>query len=142
IFAGEWVKNVLTRMGMQEGEAIESKMVSRRIEGAQKKVEERHFETRKSLLDYDEVMDQQRKRVYSYRQQILDGANCKDLILKMIDQQIDHQIDLFLDRDYGCSSFAAWAGSRLGVEFDGRDFRGLDFSSGETYAKDQAERMA
>jgi len=142
IFAGEWVKNVLTRMGMQEGEAIESKMVSRRIEGAQKKVEERHFETRKSLLDYDEVMDQQRKRVYSYRQQILDGANCKDLILKMIDQQVDHHIDLLLDRDYGCSSFAAWAGSRLGVEFDGRDFRGLDFQSAEAYAKDQAERMA
>src|SRR5260221_14405080 len=68
IFAGEWVKNVLTRLGMQEGEAIESKMVSRRIEGAQKKVEERNFEVRKSLLEYDEVMDEQRKRVYSYRQ--------------------------------------------------------------------------
>ena len=65
IFAGEWVKNVLTRLGMQEGEAIESKMVSRRIEGAQKKVEERNFEVRKNLLEYDEVMDEQRKRVYS-----------------------------------------------------------------------------
>jgi len=142
IFAGEWVKNILTKMGMQEGEAIESKMVSRRIEGAQKKVEERHFETRKSLLDYDEVMDQQRKRVYSYRQQILDGANCKELILAMINKQVDHHLDQSLDRDYGCSSFAAWAGSRLGVEFEGRDFRGLDFQAAEGYAKDQAERMA
>ncbi len=50
IFAGEWVKNVLTRFGMQEGEAIESRMVSRRVEGAQKKVEEQHFESRKNLL--------------------------------------------------------------------------------------------
>ena len=79
IFAGEWVKNILTRLGMQEGEAIESRMVSRRIEGAQKKVEERNFEIRKNLLEYDEVMDEQRKRVYGYRQRILDGGNCKEL---------------------------------------------------------------
>ena len=89
IFAGEWVKNILTRLGMKEGEAIESRMVSRRIEGAQKKVEERNFEIRKNLLEYDEVMDEQRKRVYGYRQRILDGANCKELILEMIDEQID-----------------------------------------------------
>ena len=91
IFAGEWVKNILTRLGMQEGEAIESRMVSRRIEGAQKKVEERNFEVRKNLLEYDEVMDEQRKRVYGYRQRILDGANCRDLILDMIQQQLDQQ---------------------------------------------------
>ncbi len=89
IFAGEWVKNMLTRLGMQEGEAIESRMVTRRIEAAQKKVEERHFEIRKNLLEYDEVMDEQRKRVYSYRQRILDGGNCKQLILDMIDKQIE-----------------------------------------------------
>ena len=86
IFAGEWVKNLLTRLGMQEGEAIESRMVSRRIEGAQKKVEERNFEVRKNLLEYDEVMDEQRKRVYRYRQRILDGVNCRDLITEMIGQ--------------------------------------------------------
>src|SRR5262249_30787291 len=56
IFAGEWVAGVLQRMGMAEGEAIESKMVSRRIEAAQKKVEERNFDIRKNLLEYDEVM--------------------------------------------------------------------------------------
>ncbi|MFM9194457.1 MAG: preprotein translocase subunit SecA, partial [Planctomycetia bacterium] len=60
IFAGEWVKNVLTRLGMQDGEAIESRMVTRRVEAAQKKVEERNFEVRKNLLEYDEVMDEQR----------------------------------------------------------------------------------
>ncbi|MEI8227459.1 MAG: preprotein translocase subunit SecA, partial [Planctomycetota bacterium] len=58
IFAGEWVKNVLTRLGMQDGEAIESRMVTRRVEAAQKKVEERNFEVRKNLLEYDEVMDE------------------------------------------------------------------------------------
>ena len=75
-FGGKWVKNWLTRLGMQDGEAIESKMVSRRIEGAQKKVEERNFESRRNLLEYDEVMDEQRKRVYGYRQRILEGADC------------------------------------------------------------------
>ncbi len=140
IFAGDWVKNILTRLGMQEGEAIESRMVSRRIEGAQKKVEERNFEIRKSLLEYDEVMDEQRKRVYGYRQAILDGTNCKTLIVKMIDQQIDHYIDEFLAKDYGTESFARWAGKELSVELDATDFRGMDHDSAERYAKGEAER--
>src|SRR5262249_39252845 len=55
IFAGEWVAAVLTKLGMQDGQAIESRMVSRRIEAAQKKVEERNFDIRKNLLEYDEV---------------------------------------------------------------------------------------
>src|SRR3974390_3599341 len=99
IFAGEWVKNVLTRLGMKEGESIESRMVSRRIEAAQKKVEERNFDIRKNLLEYDEVMDHQRKRVYGYRQEILQGANCKIRILSMLDEQINLAVDRFLDED-------------------------------------------
>ncbi|MBN1395688.1 MAG: SEC-C domain-containing protein [Pirellulales bacterium] len=142
IFAGEWVKNILTRLGMKEGEAIESHMVSRRVEGAQKKVEERNFEVRKNLLEYDEVMDEQRKRVYGYRQNILDGANCKQLILDMIDEQIDHYLDQFLGKDYGAETFAQWASDRLSVELEARDFRGLDFAAAELQAHDDAERMA
>jgi len=142
IFAGEWVKNMLTRLGMQEGEAIESRMVSRRIEGAQKKVEERNFEIRKNLLEYDEVMDEQRKRVYRYRQRILDGGDCKELIMRMIDQQIDRYLQEFLDKDYGSASFAQWVSNILSVELDARDFRGMDFETAESYAKDQAERLA
>ncbi|HWB10715.1 MAG TPA: SEC-C metal-binding domain-containing protein [Pirellulales bacterium] len=142
IFAGEWVKNILTRLGMQEGEAIESKMVTRRIEGAQKKVEERNFETRKNLLEYDEVMDEQRKRVYGFRQQILDGVNCKLKIQEMIDQEIDRFLDDFLSKDYGATTFAKWAGSELGIELEPNDFRGLDYETAERQAKDEAERKA
>jgi preprotein translocase subunit SecA len=141
IFAGEWVRGMLTRLGMREGEAIESRMVSRRIEGAQKKVEERNFEIRKSLLEYDEVMDEQRKRVYGYRQKILDGTDCKRLILDMIDEQIDHHLRQFLNRDYGSESFAQWTGNVLAVELDARDYRNMDFATAEVYAKDQAERL-
>src|SRR5262249_23274692 len=100
IFAGEWVAGVLTRLGMEEDQAIESRMVSRRIEGAQKKIEERNFDIRKNLLEYDEVMDFQRKSVYGYRQEILNGANCKLRILKMIDSQISLSVEKFLDEDY------------------------------------------
>jgi preprotein translocase subunit SecA len=142
IFAGEWVKNVLTRLGMQEGEAIESRMVSRRIEGAQKKVEERNFEIRKNLLEYDEVMDEQRKRVYSYRQRILDGANCRDLIGDMIRQQIDEQLHTYLASHYGAESFAAEAGRRLGVQLEPRNFHGAAFEEAERTARDEADRMA
>ena len=142
IFAGEWVKGMLTRLGMQEGEAIESKMVSRRIEGAQKKVEERNFEVRKNLLEYDEVMDEQRKRVYGYRQQILDGVNCRDLLLDMIRSQIDERLDVLLEPRYGVESFAAAAGSALGVQLEARDFRNLPFSEAERLAHDEASRIA
>ena len=142
IFAGEWVKRILERLGMQRGEAIESRMVTRRIEGAQKKVEERNFEVRKNLLEYDEVMDEQRKRVYSYRQQILDGVNCRDLVMEMIQQQVDHHLDRLLDRDYGISTFADWVGTRLSTELDVREFRGLDFASAERFAHDEAERSS
>ncbi|NLF07778.1 MAG: preprotein translocase subunit SecA, partial [Pirellulaceae bacterium] len=142
IFAGEWVKNILTRLGMKEGEAIESRMVSRRVEGAQKKVEERNFEIRKNLLEYDEVMDEQRKRVYGYRQNILDGANCKELIVEMIDKQIDHYLNQFLGKDYGAESFANWASKLLAVELDAKDYRNIDFAAAEIQARDDADRMA
>jgi preprotein translocase subunit SecA len=142
IFAGEWVKNIWTRLGIQEGEAITSRMVSRRVEGAQKKVEERNFEIRKNLLEYDEVMDEQRKRVYGYRQRILDGANCKLLIFEMIDEQINRNLDLFLTKDYGTDTFAQWASGQLSVELEAREFHGLDFPSASRLARDEAARMA
>ncbi|MFV2068603.1 MAG: preprotein translocase subunit SecA, partial [Pirellulales bacterium] len=142
IFAGEWVRNILTRLGMQEGEVIESRMVSRRIEGAQKKVEERNFEIRKNLLEYDEVMDEQRKRVYGYRQRILDGANCRDLIVEMIHDQIDQRLEVYLASTYGAESFAAEAGRLLGVQLDPRDFRSAEFEDAQRTARDEAERMA
>ena len=142
VFAGPWVEKVLKTMGLPEDEAIESRMVTRRLEAAQKKVEERNFEIRKNLLEYDEVMDEQRKRVYSYRQRILEGANCKHLIGDMIDSQVDQHVDEFLQPGYNRDVFASWAGSRLSTSFDGRDFRDMEFEQAKDYALDQAERTA
>ena len=110
--------------------------------GRQKKVEERNFEIRKNLLEYDEVMDEQRKRVYGYRQRILDGANCKQLDPRHDRQQVDAPPGPVPGPDYGTETFAKWAGKELGVEFDARDFRGMDFAAARDYACDQAERKA
>jgi len=142
IFAGEWVKNVLTRLGMQDGEAIESRMVTRRVEAAQKKVEERNFDVRKNLLEYDEVMDEQRKRVYGFRQKILEGSDCRELILDMIDRQIDQNVGSFLDKDYGPQTYATWAAGQLACELDAADFRGLNPEEAERLATDQAIRQS
>jgi preprotein translocase subunit SecA len=142
IFAGEWVKNVLTRLGMQEGEAIESRMVSRRVEAAQKKVEERNFDIRKNLLEYDEVMDVQRKQVYGRRQEILNGLNCKIAILDMIHRQIDEAVDRYLDEDYGPASFAEFAGNLFGIELEAHDFRRCTFEEADQLAHEKAIKAA
>ena len=82
IFAKEWVSNLLQRLGMEEGVPIESKLITRRIETAQKAVEGQHFESRKHLLEYDDVMNKQREAVYGLRRRLLEGMDQKDLILE------------------------------------------------------------
>ena len=82
IFAKEWVSNLLQRLGMEEGVPIESGLITRRIEAAQKAVEAQHFEARKHLLEYDDVMNKQRQAVYGLRRQLLDGIDQKELILE------------------------------------------------------------
>ncbi len=81
-FAKEWVSGLLQRLGMEEGVPIESRMISRRIEKAQQQVEGQHFEARKHLLEYDDVMNKQREAVYGLRRQLLEGVDQKDLILE------------------------------------------------------------
>jgi preprotein translocase subunit SecA len=140
IYGGERMAGWLTTLGMKDGEAIESRMVTRQIEKAQKKVEEQHFEARKNLLEYDEVMDHQRKRVYGFRQKILDGKNPKIAILDMIDAQVAANVDRLLDEEYGPGSFAEFAANRLGVEFEAGDFRNTDFGAAAEFAKNRASR--
>jgi preprotein translocase subunit SecA len=82
IFAKEWVSNLLQKLGMEEGVPIESRLISRRIEAAQKAVEAQNFEARKHLLEYDDVMNKQREAVYGLRHQLLEGLEQKELILE------------------------------------------------------------
>ena len=80
IFAREWVSTLLQRLGMEEGVPIESKMITRRIEAAQKAVETQNFESRKHVLEYDDVMNKQREAVYGLRRQLMEGVDQKQLI--------------------------------------------------------------
>jgi preprotein translocase subunit SecA len=82
IFAKEWVSKMLQRLGMEEGVPIESGMMTRRIEAAQKAVEGQNFEARKHLLEYDDVMNKQREAVYGLRRRLLEGLDQKDLIIE------------------------------------------------------------
>jgi len=82
IFAKQWVSTLLERLGMEEGVPIESRMISNRIEGAQKAVEAQNFESRKHLIEYDDVMNKQREAVYGLRRQLLEGVEQRELILE------------------------------------------------------------
>ena len=82
IFAKEWVSKLLQRLGMEEGIPIESRLITRRIEKAQEAVEAQNFESRKHLLEYDDVMNKQREAVYGLRRQLLEGVDQKELILE------------------------------------------------------------
>jgi preprotein translocase subunit SecA len=82
IFAKAWVSTLLERLGMEEGVPIESRMISKRIEGAQKAVESQNFESRKHLLEYDDVMNKQREAVYGLRKQLLLAMEQREIILE------------------------------------------------------------
>jgi preprotein translocase subunit SecA len=81
IFAGDKVKALMQRLGMEKGVAIESKMVSKRIESAQKSVEGRNFESRKHLLEYDDVMNKQRETIYGLRRQLMEEPDQREYLL-------------------------------------------------------------
>ncbi len=93
IFASDWVRKMMDRLGMEEDIPIESRLVSKSIERAQKQVEGRNFETRKHLLEYDDVMNKQREAVYRLRREILDGTEGRGYILRVVDDIIGSLID-------------------------------------------------
>ncbi len=89
------IASILSHVGMQEGEAIESFMLTRQIEGAQRMVEGRNFDIRKQLLDYDKVMNQQRTAVYGIRNAILDGENMADKSHQMMQEIVEELVEQY-----------------------------------------------
>jgi len=118
LFMGEWVLKMLNMLGFKEGMAIEDKRVNKGIERAQKKVEERNFHIRKNLLEYDEVMDYQRKTFYSMRQQVVEGRGLSEMIWEMIDAALTDALDRYYDPQYPALCAADWARDNLGVSID------------------------
>ena len=118
LFMGEWMLKMLGLLGFEEGMAIEDRRISKGIERAQKKVEERNFGIRKNLLEYDEVMDYQRKTFYNLRQQVVEGRGLSELIWEMIDQTVADAIERYYDREYPGICAAEWAAQHLNVHIE------------------------
>jgi preprotein translocase subunit SecA len=114
IFYRDWVTNAMERLGMAEGVPIESGMVTRAIARAQKKVEDRNFEVRKNLLEYDEVMDQQRHQIYSARQKVLEAQGTKEMVLEMLQRAVTRSAQSTFFQD--AEGFRGWFQRTFGVE--------------------------
>ncbi|MDP2866727.1 MAG: preprotein translocase subunit SecA [Elusimicrobiota bacterium] len=99
LFGSERISMIMEKLGMEEGEVIESALVSRQIEGAQKRVEGMNFDARKQLLDYDNVMNKQRLAVYELRNAVLDGQGVPERVKSMIHEGVEEQLDLSAPQD-------------------------------------------
>jgi preprotein translocase subunit SecA len=121
IFARDWVKTMMEKLGLTHGERIESPMVTRGIARAQKKVEARNFDTRKSLLEYDEVMDKQRKFIYSQRNQVLEQVDLRAKIIGMFEEVLDPVIQRCAgdpDQPVNFDEIEKWLNHKMGSEID------------------------
>jgi preprotein translocase subunit SecA len=112
-FYRDWVKNAMAKLGMTEGQEIESRMVTRAIEKAQKKVEDYNFEIRKSLLEYDEVMDEQRKTIYTVRQEVLEARGLREKAELMLQAAINRASEVHAEDEEG---FKGWFQRSFGFE--------------------------
>ena len=94
LFGGDRITNMMERFDLDEDTPIENKMLTRAIENAQTTVESRNFQSRKSVLEYDDVMNKQRELIYSQRRQVLDGMDIKDTVLNMMHTSIGNHVSL------------------------------------------------
>ena len=121
IFGSERIAGVMQRLGMEEGQEIESRMVSRAIENAQKRVESRNFEIRKHLLEYDDVMNSQREYVYKERNAILDGEDVSVKIKQYIGEVVESWVPYFTQgkrnaEDWDIEGLNGWLYSKFGFD--------------------------
>jgi len=112
------MKSVLARMGMKEGEALEHSMVSNSVKKAQRKVEEMNYQRRKTLLEYDEVMEHQRQAFYGTRQRVLEGKRVDELIYGYVHEAVDDAVRVYLAKDYVPQQVAEWCQNVIGVSVD------------------------
>ena len=102
LFGSERLMSVFNTLGVEEGEQIQHKMLSNAIEKAQEKIESNNFGIRKNLLEYDQVMNEQREIIYEERRRVLDGENMRDSIFHMINDYLENTVDMIVssDQDY------------------------------------------
>jgi len=126
MFAGPIVLKTLSRLGMKEGDAIEHRWITKSVERAQRKVEERNFEIRKQLVDYDEVMEHQRNGFYTVRQEVLQGNRIEQIVFDYIEKSVEDAVDLYTDREYLPTQIAEWCRETLDVSVEPSKLRSTD----------------
>ncbi|WP_399508655.1 preprotein translocase subunit SecA [uncultured Acidaminococcus sp.] len=99
LFGSDNISGIMDKLGMDEDEPIEHKLVTRSIENAQKKVESRNFDIRKHVLEYDDVMNEQREVIYDQRRKILEKADLKETVLGMADHIVDRTMDMYAPKE-------------------------------------------
>ncbi len=124
IFASDRISGIMQSLGMEEGVPIESKLITRQIERAQKQVEARNFEIRKHLLEYDDVMNKQREAIYAIRRELLEGAEQREYIFELANDIMLDFLDKYVPREKASDTW---------------DLEGLRVSSGNQFGFDMAQ---
>lgn len=134
IFGGEKIRNIMNRLGVEEGEFIDSKIVTRSVEKAQKKVESMHYESRKHILEYDDIANEQRKAIYRFRNQLLDSSY--DIDSKIQENRREYveyllnEVEIYqggAHEDFDLDKLTAMIGQKLAIEIDPALLKGKDF---------------
>ncbi|HNY64495.1 MAG TPA: preprotein translocase subunit SecA [Deltaproteobacteria bacterium] len=129
IFGSERIAGIMDRLGVAEDEPIEHPLISRSIEGAQKKVEGRNFEIRKHLLEYDDVMNKQREVIYTQRRDILSNENLWDMVEEMIDEVLEENIEIYAPgkapvAEWDLEGLKGWVGNQFDFDLQYTPARG------------------
>jgi preprotein translocase subunit SecA len=140
IFAGERISGIMHKLGMEEGVPIESRLITRRIQAAQKTVEAQNFESRKHLLEYDDVMNKQRETIYGLRRELLEGQDQRAFIVDAADRVVNWLVETFCPKDqraeeWNVDGLRTESWSRFGVDLRKHDLKldpkALDVLTGE-----------
>jgi len=134
-FGGDGVGRMLARFGMKEGDSIENPMLSKSVERAQRKVEEINFQRRKQILEYDEVMEYQRRGFYGLRQRVLEGRDLRSLFFDYIAQTTGVTVEDYLDRTYPSRCIADYAKNQAECTLVPNRLRGLSVLEVEEYIR-------
>ncbi len=133
IFGGEKIRNIMNRLGVEDGEFIDSKIVTRSVEKAQKKVENQHYESRKHILEYDDVANHQRKAIYAFRNQLLDPGF--DIDAKIKENRLEYVQHLLMEceifegmptEDFNVEKLASLIKEELNIDIADTQFAGKE----------------
>jgi len=148
IFGGEKIRNIMNKLGVEEGEYIDSKIVTRSVEKAQKKVENQHYESRKHILEYDDVANHQRKAIYAFRNQLLDPAF--DIDAKIKENRTEYVKHLLESceifegmpkEDYNVEKLSALIQEELHIEVDPQHFKDKEVAELEAMITEMMENL-